>query len=343
MDLDPRSHAVLNAIVESYIDDAQAVSSGSVAQRLHHLGLSPATIRNVMAELETAGLLHQPHPSAGRVPTDQGLRVYLDSLGETRVRRSDRAHLESITASAEPSVVPATIGQSLAELSGQVAVVGVPRFLGTRCKEVALVRYDARRFVAFFVSPGGLVQQKLVDVDFDLDQEELLQAQNFLNDKLKTLTVTELRALIRLEMEKNLVAVDNLRRQALTIGARALPEPVANEKLELIVEGASHLVGQPEFADPRHLRNLLEAIEDRNALLLLLQRILDGGGVKVVLGSEHQVRPLEEVTCVGSTWVGPAGQPAAVTLLGPARMDYGRLMPLVGYATRLFGRYWEVI
>jgi heat-inducible transcriptional repressor len=277
------------------------------------------------------------------VPTDVGLRVYLDGLGETRVRKSDRTRLESLTASAGPSALPMAIGQSLAGLSGQVAVVGVPRFVGTRCKEVALVRYDARRFVAFFVSPGGLVQQKLVDVDFDLDQEELTQAQNFLNDKLKTLTVAELRALILSEMEKNLVAVDNLRRQALLIGARALPEPVAKEELELIVEGASHLVGQPEFADPRHLRSLLEAIEDRNALLQLLGRILDGSGVKVVLGSEHQVRPLEEVTCVGSTWIGPGGGPAAVTLLGPARMDYGRLMPLVDYATRLFGRYWGVI
>ena len=138
------------------------------------------------------------------------------------------------------------------------------------------------------------------------------------------------------------MAVDHLRRQALEIGARALPEPVPEGELELIVEGTSHLVGQPEFADLRQLRSLLEAIEDRHALLQLLQRILDGAGVKVVLGSEHLVRPLEEVACVGSTFHGPAGQPVAVTLLGPARMDYGRLMPLVDYATKLFGRYWEI-
>jgi heat-inducible transcriptional repressor len=343
MDLDPRSRAILNAVVEAYIDDAQPQSSAAVAQRLHHLAVSPATIRNVMAELETAGLLHQPHTSSGRVPTDQGLRVYLDGLGDLRLRKSDRARLEATAANVQPQGLPLTLGQSLADLSGQVAVVGVPRFVGTRFKEVALVRYDAHRFVAFFVSPGGLIQQKLVEVEFDVDAEELLQAQNFLNDRLRTHTVNELRTLIQLELEKNRQAVDSLRQQALELGARALPERVQNDELELIVEGASHLVGQPEFANPRQLRALLEAIEDRRALLQLLQRILDSAGVKVVLGSEHNVRPLEDVTCVGSTWHGPAGQPVAVTLLGPARMDYGRLMPLVDHATKLFGRYWEII
>lgn len=341
MQLEPRSRAILNAIVASYIDDAQPVSSATVAERLPHLSLSSATIRSVMVELEEQGLLQQPHTSAGRIPTELGMRTYLDGLDALKLKRADRAKLEALTAAIAPGALPTTLGQSLADLSGQVAVVGVPRFVGTRFKEVALVRYDAHRFVAFFVSQGGLIQQKLVEMAFEVAAEDLQQAQNFLNDKLQSLTVAELRGLIRMELTQHQVVAENLKREALEIGARVLPEPHGNSQLNLIVEGASHLVGQPEFNDPKHLRALLGALEDRSALLTLLDRIVDGAGVKVVLGSEHQVQGLGDVACVGAALPGPNGETAAVTLLGPVRMDYVRLVPLVDFATKLFGRYWE--
>jgi heat-inducible transcriptional repressor len=343
MDFDARASAVLHTAVELYIVEAQPVSSAAVAKRLRGHKVSPATARAVMADLERIGLLYQPHTSAGRVPTELGLRLYVDNLVNPKLRPRDRSQLEATAASSGPDTFPTTLGRRLAGLSGQVALVAVPRFLATPIKEVGLARCDARRFLAFFVSPGGLVQQKVVEVDFDLRPELLTSAQNFLSDKLRDHTVTEVRALIRTELEEQRTTADCLHREALEIGARALPEPCCGDDLEIYVEGTSHLVGQPDFADVERLRELLETIEERATLLKLLERVLDSSGVRVMLGSDHHLAEVPELACVGGSWQGPSGNTAVVSLLGPARMDYGRLVPMVSFATQLLGRYWELI
>ena len=343
MELDPRSSAILQPVVAAYIGAAEPVSSAVVAQRGQALSLSPATIRSVMAELEAQGLLFQPHTSAGRIPTGKGLRHYVDSLLDPRLRPRDRSQLEAAANASAPAQLPTNLGQSLAGLSGQVAVIAVPRFVGSRFQEVGLVRHDSRRFLAFFVSAGGLVQQAMVEVDFDLTAADLQEAQNFLNEKLRDHTVDELRLQIRAELEGQQSAYDHVARQVLAIGVHALPESEARRQLDLFVEGASHLVGQPEFADLRRLRDLLEAIEERTALLEILERVLDAPAVKVILSFEHRVRALPDLACVGASWVAPSGAIAAVTLLGPLRMDYGRLVPLVGYTTKLLERRFEHI
>ncbi len=337
MELDPRRRLILQRLVEAFLERAEPVSSAAVARRLGDLNLSSATIRAAMAELEELGLLRQPHTSAGRVPTELGLRLYLDSLLEPRLRPGDRAGLEAL-AQVDPTDLPATLGQRLAALTGQVAVVALPKVVGARLREIGLVRYDDHRFLAVFVSPGGLVQQKLVEVEFDIDGPLLSEAQNLLDEHLPRLSIAELRDLILRELAGEHGQLANLRREALDLGGRALAAAGTPRELQLIVEGTSHLVGQPEFGDLERLRRLLQAIEERTALLELLDRVLDGAGVKVMLGSEHQVEALPEVACVGGSWVGEAGEVGAVTLLGPARMNYGRLVPLVGYATGLFDR-----
>ena len=344
MELDKRANIILQHVVEMFIGDAQPVSSGALAKRLKKaLDVSPATIRSVMADLEAKGFLHQPHTSAGRVPTEKGFRAYLDHLGEPRLRAGDRSALEASIDSSELADLPESLGQGLAGLSGQVAMVAVPRLLDSRIKEVGLVRHGERRFLAIFVSHGGLVQQKMVEHSFDVDAESLSCAQNFLNEQLQSQTVPELRRRIREVLDGQRSQYDSLRRVALEIVDRALPDPNDTGGFNIIVEGASHLVGQPEFSDLDRLRSLLEAIESRRGLLELLDRVLDGQGVKVLLGSEHHVSDLPSVACVGVPSPGPGGHSGAVTLLGPSRMNYGRLVPLVDYAAHLLGRYWGEI
>ncbi len=337
MSLDIRAREVLQLVVESYIDEAQPVSSATVSRRGTGLQLSPATIRNVMVELEEQGLLAQPHPSAGRVPTELGLRTYLDGVMSPKLHPWDRSRLDAATQNGDPTEFPTTLGQSLAGLSGQVAVVAVPRFLGSRFREVGLVRLHAGRFLAYFVSPGGLVQQKLVEVDFDLSETELTWIQNFLNQQLRERTLAEARAFVLRELGKTEALRDTLTRQAFEICERALPRA----DFRLLVEGASHLVEQPEFADVDKLRSVLRAIDDHAALLKLLDRVLDHVGVRVVLGSEHQVSSATELACVGSRWHSATGDSGAVSLIGPQRMDYGRLVPMVRYAMQLFEGYCE--
>jgi heat-inducible transcriptional repressor len=319
-------------VVEAYIDEAQPVSSAAVSRVRPELKASPATIRSVMAELEENGLLLQPHTSAGRVPTEKGLRAYLDGMMSEKLHPWDRSRLDA-AASGDPADFPAALGQVLSSLSGQLAVIAVPRFVGSRFREVGLLRCERGRFLAYFVSPGGLVQQKVVDVDFDLTLEELTQVQNYLNERLQGRTLEEVRGLVREQLDAAQSEAFMLARQALEICKRALPEP----DLKLVVEGASHLVQQPEFADVDKLRTLLRTLDDRAALLRLLDRVLDGQGVRVVLGSEA-LREVPDLACIGSTLPGSSG--SALSVVGPTRMDYGRLVPLVRYATVLFERYW---
>lgn len=338
MQLEPRSLAILQHCVEAFIEDAQPVSSATLARRIKE-PLSSATIRAVMAELETQGYLYQPHTSAGRVPTEKGLRLYVDGLMSPKLRPWDRTRLDAAAASAEPQGFAQSFGQNLAGLSGQVVVIAMPSFLGERFREVGLVRVDARRVVAFFVSPGGLVQQKLVELDFDVSADELQRIQNYLNEHLRELSLDEVRALIDSQLAADQAEKDSLERRAFAIGQRVLPEP----SVAVHVEGTTQLVEQPEFADIQKLRGLLRAIDEKAALVRLLDALTGAQGVRVMLGSEHHIREMDSLACVAGACTLPSGRRAAITLLGPTRMDYERLVPLVGYATQLFGRYLERI
>ncbi len=337
MTLDVRARTILQAVVETYLEDAVPVSSGAVLRRQRGLEMSSATVRTVMAQLEETGYLYQPHTSAGRVPTEIGWRVYLDGLMSPRLRPWDRTRLEAVAAQTGTEGLALQLGESLAGLSRQLAVVAVPRFLGTRLREVGLVRCDAGRILAYFVSPSGLVQQKLVELDIDISADELGHIQNVLNARLAGRTLQELRLLVQQEIDGDYEHRDELERRAFAIAARLLPETA----FDVVVVGASHLLEQPEFADVGKLHAVLRAIEEKHTVLKLIEKVLDGSGVKVILSSEHHVEELSELSLVGSAWSGTAGSTAAISLLGPSRMDYERLIPLVGFATELVGRRWE--
>lgn len=340
MELDRRSNAILQLIVEAYIHDAQPVSSSSVARRAPELQLSSATIRGVMADLEAAGLLCQPHTSAGRVPTERGLRAYVDGLTNPRLRPWDRSRLEAATHEGVKSFT-SVLGQTLSGLTGQMVMLSVPSFYGARIREVGLVRCDVGRILAYFVSPGGWVQQKLVKLAFDVSAEELQAIQNYLNERVNSRTLSEICQSIQDELANTHASRDQLQQQALDLAARLFPGDGAGDVVDVVVEGTSHLLDQPEFADLAKLRALLRTVEEKASLLALLQRILANTGVVVMLGSEHRLPSVPDLACVGCASDVGRGPRTAISLLGPSRMDYGRLVPLVQYATELSARFWE--
>ncbi|MBC7793707.1 MAG: heat-inducible transcription repressor HrcA [Clostridia bacterium] len=359
MELDTRKRAVLRHVVEVYIDDAEPVSSSTIArsygrelaQRRRPETISSATIRNVMAELEAGGYLAQPHSSSGRVPTEKGLKLYLDDLMSPKLRPWDRTRLDEVAATADASSLPTALGQSLAGLSGQVALIALPGLSGAKFREIGLVRMSAGRFVAFFVAPVGIVQQRLVEVDFDLSSDELQRIQNFLNERLVGRSLDEVRTHIASELADAQTAFDSEKKRAFAIGQQAIPSGAPS----LVVEGTTRLIEQPEFTDIGRLRSLVHAIEDKSALLGILDKLIagphtvrsfadgarDDDSVRVLLASEHHIGDMHEVSLVGRCVVDPSGQQTTVSILGPQRMDYGRLVALVDYASNLLVKYWD--
>ena len=338
MQLDGRQIEVLRTIVDTYIATAQPVSSGAVVTKASKLGLSSATIRSIMSDLEHRGLLNQPHKSAGRIPTETGLRIYLN-IGQNRhIRPRDRRILDAFQPTGEPVALVQGLAQQLSSLTGQTTVVAIPRFTAAKVSEIGLVRCTDKALICYFVSPGGHVQQTMVELSRGIDDLDLTKVQNYLNEKLVGHTLTEVRTILASELSGERTRYDAFVRRAAEIGQRALPA----SELEVCIDGASHLAAQPEFSDATMLRRLLGAIEEREVVLTLIDELLAHSGVQVVLSSEHSLEGLGDLSVVSSSLPsGQDGQGPAIGLLGPARMDYGRLIPMVGYATELLGKHWN--
>ena len=336
MDLNGRQLRILQSVVELYTRCAAPVSSAAIVESSRDLGVSAATIRHIMAELEEAGLLQKPHKSAGRMPTESGLRIYLDNRSTPALHWQDRKNLDSCQI-AGSDAFPLTLTQKISEISGQLTVVALPKFSGTRFKQIGLVRCAPGKLLVWFVSPSGLVQQAMVDNDFGLSNEDLVRTERFLNEKLSNRTLAEVRSIVDRELRSERARYDSFLATAMKISLEALPPA----EYALFIDGASSLARQPEFADAATLHQLLVAIEDREKLLELLDNLLDSQGVQVMLGSEHQVGPIHHLTCVGSPVHTSESQTPILGVLGPARMDYPRLIPVVGYASELLSNYWN--
>jgi heat-inducible transcriptional repressor len=336
VNLSNRKARVLQSVVELYISSAAPVSSAAIVESSRDLGVSTATIRHIMAELEEAGLLKKPHKSAGRIPTETGLRAYLNQRTAPALHWQDRKTLDSCPVT-DPKLFPVALAQKVSQISGQLTVVALPKFSGTRFKKIGLVRCAPGKLLVWFVSPSGLIQQTMVEDDFGLSNDDLLRTERFLNEKLSNRTLAEVRLIVDRELKSERARYDAFLATAMEIGRQALPPA----EYALYVDGASSLAKQPEFANAATLHRLLSAIEERENLLELLDNLLRSQGVQVVLGSEHQVDTIHHLSCVGSLVDTPEPETPILGVLGPARMDYPRLIPVVGYASELLSNYWN--
>ena len=340
MDKISRNQHILELTVELYLKTGQPISSAGLAKHLKRLKLSTATIRNILMDLEHQGFLQQPHKSSGRLPTEQGLRFYLDHLQQLRLRQKDRHAIDHALCSENMELVPQVLGQSLSLLSGQLALIALPDFAGARFSEIALLRYGKKQFLACIVLQNGLIHQKRLDMKFDLDDIELQHIQNLLNARLANRTLNEAKKFIEAERDQAKEQARLLEEKAYLLGSEVLPAVESN----IFVFGRSHLVRQPECVDDlEHLPKLLEAIEENEILLKLIDCFKKPQGTSVLLSSEHKVDSVSALACIGGTWTGSDSGDIAIGILGPKRMNYGRLLPMVDYATRRLGGYWNTL
>lgn len=328
-DFEQRKKRILELIIEAYVSTAVPVGSEMVARKLRS-SLSPATIRNIMGDLEEAGFIEQPHTSAGRVPTDLGYRFYVDAVMEIRPLPQEQIRqLQVLIQPAELEVgqVLERAGSALAELTHQASFVVAPTVKHSTVKQVELVPLSLRKLLCVLVVNEEMVASHVVEMDEPMTRDEAAALSRFMSTELVGLAVHDLLDALERRMLAQSDSFYYLVKRSLAILQHALStEP--NERL--LVEGASYVVSQPEFSrDPRKAHELLKSLDAEEALVARVRQDLSGARVRVRIGHELQVPGLDECSYVAAPFASGEDVIGGIGVLGPKRMDYPRVRSLV--------------
>ncbi len=339
-DLAYRARKILYALVSEYIATGEPVGSRTLSKR-YGLNLSAATIRNELTDLEDSGCVTQPHTSAGRVPTELGFRVFIDALAQMRdVSDRDRAAVLARMKQLRPGVddVVREAARMLASLSGAAAVVSrrADREAISHLRFMPLVD---RRLLVVVVWQSGAVQNRVIETAEPFPTDELERLHNYLaeltsarNESENGLSLPELRAALADAVARERDAYDGLRRRAKELVDAAAAAPADDS---LVIEGQGNLFDRREFSDPEKIRRFLRTFEERERLLGLLDRTLVAGGVQVLVGSEAELDAADDVGVISSNYRANGVPSGSLGLIGPTRLDYAKLMPLVGFTAQV--------
>lgn len=338
--LSSRSTALLLAVIQEFISTAAPVGSHQIVAR-HSIGVRGAMVRSMMSELEDAGYLGHPHTSAGRVPTDKAYRLYVDRLvGSSHIGFRDRAQIELHYSSRARDLeqIMRDTPRLLALLTGQAAMVMAPRLEALTLERVNFIRLRERQVLAVFIAAAGSVHQHLVETPRDHPQEVLDRMARYLNESLSGRNLDEARRWIEERLKEERAAFDVFMREALSLG-EIMAEHV--RRADVFVEGSAMALDQPEFSNPERMRELLRALDDKTALLELLERAIDQERLTVSIGSENYDSRLAGLSVVAAPYVTRATPVGSLAVVGPVRMDYERVIPLVEYAAKALSRALE--
>lgn len=339
-DLNDRSRRILEAIIEDYIESAEPVGSRAVTRR-HQMGLSPATVRNVMADLEEMGYLTAPHTSAGRIPTEKGYRFYIDALLQVRqlsaTERQRIDHQYRIKGRRTEEILQEA-GKVLSSISHYTGLVLAPRFTSTVFRHIEFIRLSQGRILVVFVSQSGIVQNKIIETEDRLSPAELEQMTNYLNRTLTGLSIPEVKARILEEMQQEKALYDRLLQKALEFSREAFGEESAGQ---VYIEGAVNILEQPEFADVDRMKRLFRTFEQKSLLVDLLDKAQKAQGVQIFIGSESEYREIEGCSLVTAAYSGRRGNLGTLGVIGPTRMPYSLVIPIVDYTARLVSKVLE--
>jgi heat-inducible transcriptional repressor len=326
MKLDDRAKVLLKTLIERYIDEGQPVGSRTLS-RASGLELSPATIRNVMSDLEELGLVASPHTSAGRVPTARGYRLFVDTM--LTARRDDFA-APSLPPD-QPQKVIAHAAQMLSSLSQFVGVVVAPR-RSSVFRHIEFLRLAERRFLIIIVSPDGDVQNRVVHTAHDYTQSQLAEAANYLNANYSGLTIEEVRERLKGEVEQLRSEIVTLMQTAVEASSEALKE----DQDEVVISGERNLLAVSDFAsDMTHLRHAFELFEQKTQLMRLLDVSSQADGVRIFIGGESHIVPFEELSVVSAPYEVDGQVVGTLGVIGPTRMAYDRMIQIVDITSRL--------
>lgn len=329
-----RARKILYAVVTEYIATGEPVGSRRLAKR-YGLNLSPATIRNVTADLTEAGYLAQPHTSAGRVPTERGFRVFVDALIQMReITAEDRDAVLERMRDLRPGVddLVREAGRLLAAMSGAAAVITRPRADSEPLSQIRFMYLRPGELLALVITKSGAIQNRVVAAPH-VAASELERINNFLEERVTGRTLAEVRGALAAEMDDERGHVGALREHAKRMVEAAAAGSDAPG--EVVIEGHSVLFGRPEFTDAEKIRRYLRTFEEKERLLGLLDQTLVAGGVQVLIGSEAALTDEPDISLISANYKRGGVSAGTLGIIGPTRMDYGKVVPLVGFTAQV--------
>ena len=324
--LDDRARLLLKTLIERYIADGQPVGSRTLS-RASGLDLSPATIRNVMSDLEEIGLIASPHTSAGRVPTARGYRLFVDTMLTAQQGEMDAPALTPD----QPQKVMANAAQLLSNLSHFVGVVMAPR-RSSVFKHIEFLRLSERRLLLIIVAPDGDVQNRVLFTDTDYTASELQEASNYLNANFSGMAIEQVRARLHHEVDRLRGEIAKLMQAAVQVGS----EVMSQAQDEVVISGERNLLAVTDFSsDMNQLRRAFDLFEQKAQLMRLLDVSSEAEGVRIFIGGESQTVPVEDLSVVSAPYEVDGQVVGTLGVIGPTRMPYDRMIQIVDITSRL--------
>jgi heat-inducible transcriptional repressor len=346
---DRRGQIVLSAIINEHFVTGEPVGSKAVAEKFSETyPVSAATIRNVMSDLEDFGLVEQPHTSAGRIPTDKGYRFYVDHLlGVLSLSDEDLQMINREFGLGDPEFQDAPdklmekTSHLLSALSKNIGIVVSPSLAQDPMQHIEFVKLSDRRVLVVLVSAPNKVHNKIIRLTESFSQEELNRTARYLNVEFGGKTLTEIRARILSLMHEEKTLFDKMLQTAIILCSQSIESDDATQS-EVYVDGTSNLLSSNSFGDFEHLRRLLHTIEEKSRLIQVLNECIGrenataAGGVQVVIGRENTVDSLQNCTLITAPYhIGKDGAIGALSVLGPTRIEYARVISIVGYIAKV--------
>ena len=330
--LDTREQTLLKALIEQYIADGQPVGSRALS-RLSGLDLSPATIRNIMSDLEEMGLIASPHTSAGRVPTTRGYRLFVDTLMTVQPidERTVQSALQTSLPSAQPGKIIHSAAQLLSSLSEFAGVVLTPRH-ESLFEQIEFLRLSEKRILLVIVDPAGNVHNRLLLTDKDYSPSQLVQAANYINAHFSGQSFLQVRQKLQTELRQLRDDMTTLMQTAIEAGTEAVSE----SSDDVVISGEGNLLGVTDFTqNMSSLRKMFDIFEEKTGLVELLDISSQASGVQIFIGGESQVLPVDDMSVVTAPYKVNERVVGTLGVIGPTRMAYERVIPIVDITAKL--------
>ncbi len=345
---DARGQIILSAIINEYLVTGEPIGSKIIAEKFANAaGLSSATIRNVMSDLEDFGLVGQPHTSAGRVPTDKGYRFFVDNLlGVLRLSQEDlnlinkELGLGEIDSNAAPERLMERTSQLLSALSQNVGIVVSPSLAKDKLQHIEFVNLSEKRILVVLVSAPNIVHNKIIRLNEIFSNEQLTRTSNYLNARFAGKNLSEIRTEILRLMHEETSLFDKLLQTAMILCSQSIEGEETNRGA-VYVDGTSNMLTKRDFADLDRLRELIRTIEEKSRLVQILTECIERdqtikGSVQVIIGSENTTSSLQSCTLITAPYkIGGGETTGTLSVLGPTRIEYARMISIVSYIARI--------